>query len=145
MSDKKNLCSTRTHLILENSTPSLSDIPSPPLSTSPSALSTNAAFYKYVNGNSFGDLPGKFHVHSSKFKKYMLLVYNVDTNAILVKPLKSHDDANMTKAFQNIIKRLRKYNHKVTFFKLDNEVSQAVKDTLTDKSISFKLAPPHMH
>ena len=31
------------------------------------------------------------------------------------------------------------------FFKLDNEASQAVKDTLTNLSISFELAPPHMH
>ena len=48
-----------------------------------------------ATGQVYSDLTGHFPVQSSKGNKYLLIVYDYNSNAILAKPMKNRTDAKM--------------------------------------------------
>ena len=70
----------------------------------------------------------------------------IDSNAILVKPLKSRKDAELTRAYHVLVMRLKNAGIVPRRHVLDNKVSSAMKDVIRDKyKMEMELVPPGCH
>ena len=73
----------------------------------------------------FSDQTGAFPWRSRSGNKYIMVMVETDSNAILVKPLKSRNDAELTRAYKALMTRLRRSGIVPSKHILDNEVSEA--------------------
>ena len=55
----------------------------------------------------FSDQTGQFLTRSKRGNKYIMVMVEVDSNAILVKPLKSHKDAKLIRGYKSLLLRLQ--------------------------------------
>ena len=94
---------------------------------------------------SYGDITGSFPFTSSRGNKYLYIMYDYDSNAILVHPLKSRQAAEITNAWTILHNRLTQHGHSVTTFILDNEFSHDLRQALKKNKVSFQLVPPNVH
>ena len=60
-------------------------------------------------------------------KKYIMIMYYVDTNSILTRPLKSRTAADITAAYNALHDYLSQRGYKLTMHKLDNEYPNMLK------------------
>ena len=143
--ERKNLRSTGT---MHPSLP-----PSPPASPvdapaqEPSSVKT-AECYAVIQPftqRAYSDLTGKYPHTLSRGHKYILVVYDHDSNAILVDPLKSRQAAEITSSWTDIYQCLEQHGNAPQLFILDNEVSFEFKKALDKKQVAFQLVPPHTH
>ena len=81
-----------------------------------------------VRNTVLSDQTGQFPTRLKWGNKNNMAIVNIDSNAILVKPIKSHKGAELTQAYWTMILRLRRAGiiHKKHI--LDNEVSEALKN-----------------
>ena len=93
----------------------------------------------------YGDLTGAFPFKSSRGNKYLYIIYDSDSNAILVHPLPSRQAAVITKAWETLYQRLTKHGHTMTNFILDNEFSHDLKNAFTKYKVDYQFVPPQMH
>jgi hypothetical protein len=84
-------------------------------------------------------------VVSSKGNKYIMILYDYDSNAILAKPIKDHTAPELLKAFQVMEQELVARGLTPKLMKLDNEASKFLKDYLHQQDITFQLVPPYSH
>jgi hypothetical protein len=84
-------------------------------------------------------------VVSSKGKKYIMILYDYDSNAILAQPIKDRTAPELLKAFQVMEQELVARGLKPKLMKLDNEASKLLKDYLHQQYITFQLVPPYSH
>ena len=91
------------------------------------------------------DLPGRFPHKSSRGHEYLLVVYDYDSNAILVEPLPSRQAAVINKAWKKIHTKLRKGGNEPKLYIIDNEVSNELKQSMNKNEVKYQLAPPYMH
>ena len=96
-------------------------------------------------GQIHSDLTGRFPVTSVQGHKYILILYDHDSNAILAEPLKSRSDTHVLQAYDKLISLLKSRGLTPCLHRLDNEASNALKTRLQDHGITFQLAPPHIH
>ena len=68
-------------------------------------------------------MTGRFPYVSSKCNQYLLVVYDYDSNAILVEVLKSRSGTDINNAYMTIFLRLAKQECAPSTFTLDNEIS----------------------
>ena len=61
-------------------------------------------------GTIYTDLPGPFPVRSIRNMQYIFVCYVYEANAILVRPMKSRNDACMVAAYQDIYEYLESVN-----------------------------------
>jgi hypothetical protein len=54
----------------------------------------------------FSDQTGQFPTKSKSGNKYIMVMVEIDSNAILVEPMKSRKDAEMIRAYDKLVKRL---------------------------------------
>ena len=73
------------------------------------------------------------------------MVYDHDSNAILVDPLKNCTATEITSGWLAIHTRLKQHGNSPKMYILDNEVSFEFKAALTKKEVTFQLVPPHVH
>jgi hypothetical protein len=88
---------------------------------------------------------GRFPVVSSKGNKYIMIVYDYDSNAILAQPIKYRTAPELLKAFQVMEQELVARGLKPKLMKLDNEASKVLKTYLHQQDITFQLVPPYSH
>jgi hypothetical protein len=93
-------------------------------------------------GQIYTDQTGRFTVVSSKGKKYIMILYDYDSNAILAQPIKDRIAPELLKAFQFMEQELVARGLKPKLMKLDNEASKLLKDHLHQQDITFQLVPP---
>jgi hypothetical protein len=91
------------------------------------------------------DQIGRFPVVSSKGNKYIMIVYDYDSNVILAQPIKDRTAPELLKAFQIMEQELMATGLKPNLMKLDNEASTFLKDYLHQQEITFQLVPPYSH
>jgi hypothetical protein len=96
-------------------------------------------------GQIYTDQTGRFPVVSSKGKKYIMILYDYDSNAILAKPIKDRTAPELLKAFQIMEQVLVARGLKPKLMKLDNEASKLLKTYLHQQDITFQLVPPYSH
>jgi hypothetical protein len=96
-------------------------------------------------GQILPDQTGIFPVVSSKGNKYIMVLYDYDSNAILAKPIKDRTAPELLKAFQLMEQELVARGLKPKLMKLDNGASKLLKDYLYQQDITFQLVPPYSH
>ena len=96
-------------------------------------------------GKTFSDQTGKFPCHSSKGYKYIFVMYDYDSNAIIAEPIKNRSESELIRAFTKLHDYLMQHGSKPQFHTLDNECSQALIAAMERNQVKFQLAPPNMH
>ena len=98
-----------------------------------------------VSGQIHSDQTGKFVVASSAGNNYVLVVYDYDSNAILVEPMRSRTGPCILAAYQTVHARLVTAGLRPQLQRLDNECSSALKTFLRAEAVDFQLVPPRVH
>jgi hypothetical protein len=88
-------------------------------------------------GQTYTDQTGIFPVVSSKGNKYIMILYDYDSNAILVQPIKDRTAPELLKAFQVMEQELVAHGLKPKLMKLDNDASKLLKTYLHQQNITF--------
>jgi hypothetical protein len=96
-------------------------------------------------GQIYTDQTGRFPVISSKGNKYIMILYDYESNAILAQPIKDRTAPELLKAFQVMEQELVARGLKPKLMKLDNEASKLLKTYLHQQNIAFQLIPPYSH
>jgi hypothetical protein len=96
-------------------------------------------------GQIYTDQTGRFPVVSSKGNKYIMILYDYYSNAILEQPIKDRTAPDLLKAFQVMEHELVARGLKPKLTRLDNQASKLLKDYLHQQDITFQLVPPYSH
>jgi hypothetical protein len=96
-------------------------------------------------GQIYTDQTGRFPVVSSKGNKYIMILYDYDSNAILAQPIKDRTTPELLRAFQVMEQELVDGGLKPKLMKLDNEASKLLKMYPHQQNITFQLVPPYSH
>ena len=104
-----------------------------------------ATVFEPATGQIHSDQTGKFVVASSAGNNYVMVVYDYDSNSILVEPMRSRTGPCILAAFQVIHVRLVTAGLRPMLQRLDNECSAALKTFLRDEQIDYQLVPPGIH
>lgn len=91
------------------------------------------------------DQTGWFSKTSSRFNKYILVMHDADTNAILAEPIKDKLEGEHIRAIKKSHGYLRGRGFRTKLHILDNECSKGLKDYLQEQQIEFQLVPPNIH
>ena len=73
------------------------------------------------------------------------MVYDYDSNAILVEVLKTRQAAEIRNAWQTIQKTLSTPGASPEVYIMDNEASTDLKSAMTKHKLQYQLVPPDMH
>eukprot|EP00804_Cyclotella_cryptica_P021956 CCRYP_000903-RA/>CCRYP_000903-RA protein AED:0.16 eAED:0.16 QI:0/0/0/1/1/1/4/0/960 len=85
-------------------------------------------------------------VRSQAGNKYIMVMVEIDSSAILVEPIKNRTGAELTRAYSALMLRLRRAGIVPRKHVLDNEISAAMKDLIQDTyKMSLELVPPGCH
>eukprot|EP00804_Cyclotella_cryptica_P008931 CCRYP_012040-RA/>CCRYP_012040-RA protein AED:0.26 eAED:0.26 QI:0/0/0/1/1/1/2/0/686 len=99
-----------------------------------------------VRDTIFTNQTGRFPVRSQAGNKYIMVMVEIDSSAILVEPIKNRTDAELTRTYSALMLRLRRAGIVPRKHVLDNEISAAMKDLIQDTyKMSLKLIPPGCH
>ena len=71
----------------------------------------------------FSDQTGQFPARSQRGNKYIMVMVEIDSNAILVEPMKSRKDEEMIRAYNALLLRLKQAGIVPKKHVLDNKVS----------------------
>jgi hypothetical protein len=94
----------------------------------------------------FSDQTGQFPTRSQRGNKYIMVMVEIDSNAILVEPLTSRKDVELTRAYRTLMLRLKRAGIVPKKHILDNEVSEAMKAVIKDEyQMEMELVPPGCH
>ena len=75
-----------------------------------------------------------------------MVMVEINSNAILVKPIKSRKDPELTRAYRSLMTRLSRSGIVPVKHIFDNEVSEAMKNVICDKyKMQMELATPGCH
>jgi hypothetical protein len=96
-------------------------------------------------GQIYTDQTGRFPVVSSKGNKYIMILYDYDSNVILAQPIKDRTSHELLRAFQVMEQELVARGLKPKLMKLDNEASKLLKTYLHQQNITFQLVPQYSH
>eukprot|EP00804_Cyclotella_cryptica_P009385 CCRYP_018079-RA/>CCRYP_018079-RA protein AED:0.35 eAED:0.35 QI:0/0/0/1/1/1/2/0/420 len=99
-----------------------------------------------VRDTIFTDQTGQFPCGSQAGNKYIMVMVEIDSSAILVEPIKNRTDAELTRAYSTLMLRLRRAGIVPRKHVLDNKISAAMKDLIQDTyKMSLELVPPGCH
>ena len=98
-----------------------------------------------IKRKGFSNLTGAFPHKSSKEILYVMVIYDYDSNIILVEPIKNNQEATIHDDLLNIHKILKSRGSDTKFYIMDNGCSSDLKEAMKKYKIDFQLAPPHMH
>ena len=94
----------------------------------------------------FSDQTGQFPTTSQRGNKYIMVMVEIDSNAILVEPMKSKNDKEMIRAYDVLVGRLQRANIHPKKHVLDNEISNNMKQHIHQKyKFEIELVPPGNH
>jgi hypothetical protein len=83
----------------------------------------------------YTDLTGRFPTTSLSGNKYILILYDYDSNSLLSAPMKNIGDKDMVHAFKLLIQSLIIRGFKPILKCLDNEASLALRNYITKQGI----------
>jgi hypothetical protein len=98
-----------------------------------------------ATGQVYTDQTGRFPVDANDGHKYLMVLYDYDSNAILTSPLRDRRGPTIKAAYQKLHALLLKKGYRPKLQRLDNEASTLLKEFLTDNEIDFQLTPPGIH
>ena len=74
-----------------------------------------------------------------------MICYYYDSNSILAIAIPNRKELSLAQAEKYFVEELTKRGFKLEFQKLDNEISQPVKQYMTQNNITFQLVLHHIH
>ena len=99
-----------------------------------------------VHNTVFSDQNGQFPTISKLCNKYVMVMVDIYSNAILAKPLKNRTDAELTRAYRTMMLRLKRAGIVHQKHILDNEVYTAMKTIISNEyKMNLELVPPGCH
>ena len=101
--------------------------------------------YHPTEGKVFTDLTGRFPVQSAQGNKYLLVLYDYDSNSIHALPMKNRSEPEMIRVYDKIYTTLTRAGLRPRLQRMDNETSSALKTFLHDKEATYQLVPPDQH
>ena len=106
---------------------------------------TNWVFMKPVeiSGKVATDQSGRFPTTSRKGKKYLMVLHEYESNAILSEPMKNCSEAELVRSYTTLHEYLCLRGLKPTLHVLDNECPSGIKKFMTKADENFQLVPPH--
>ena len=140
----QGLRSTQTKIKIQpDSVPSTTPI----MTTDSPSVRTNWVFMQpiQITGKIFSDQTGRFPFTSSRGNKYVMIVYDFDSNAILAEPMKSRTKIELVRAYTHIHSYLTSRGLKPSLQRLDNEAPGLLKKFMHNNQVKFQLVPPHLH
>ena len=104
-----------------------------------------ATLVDHTNNKAYFDLAGPFPYVSKRGYKYIFVLYDYDSNAILTLPLKSGNSLEMKNAWITLHNKLIKNNITPKTYIMDKETNAELKQTILKYKINYQLTPPHIH
>ncbi len=98
-----------------------------------------------TTSTAYSDLTGRFPHQSSRGNQYLLVIYDYDSNAILVEPLKNRAAGTIRTAWEKLHNLLRQRGCAPNLYILDNEISTDFKSALSKYELDYQRVPPHTH
>jgi hypothetical protein len=115
----------------------------------PDMVQEDKCHYFYVaimeTGKIYTDLTGRFPTTFLSGNKYILVLYDYDSNSFLSAPIKNRGDKEMVRAFDLLIQSLCIRGLRPLLQCLDNEASLSLSNYITNQGIDCQLAPSHIH
>ena len=108
----------------------------------------NEYYFKTVEltGKIYSDQTGWFPTTSSKGTKYVMIIYDHDSNAIIARPLKSKSATEQLENIKEVHNYLNARGIHPKLHIMDNECADIVKNYLLhNKKIDLLLVLPHLH
>jgi hypothetical protein len=102
-----------------------------------SAIMETIQIYTYLTGTS--------PTTSISGNKYILILYDYESNIFLFATMKNRGDKEMVRSFDLLIQSLTIRGLIPSLQHLDNEASLYLINYLTKQGIDYQLAPPHIH
>jgi hypothetical protein len=108
---------------------------------------TNACYVDCITrtGQIYTDQTGRLPSPSSAGNHYLMVLYDYDSNAILIEPLKNRQGPTILAAYKNLHTRLVSHGARPRLQRLDNECSKALKKFMQAEGVDYQLVPPGMH
>jgi hypothetical protein len=93
----------------------------------------------------YSDQTGRLPHPSESGNNYLLVAYDYDSNAILLRPIKNRTADALTEAIKSVHNTLSKGGCQPKFHRMDNECPQQVKDYFHKRGVQYQLSPPDDH
>jgi len=93
----------------------------------------------------YTDQTGAFPARSRSGNRYIMIMCEMDSNAIMSEAMKDRTAGEIIKAYQKLIRRLHKAKIYPTKHILDNECSEEYKQAIADNGMTHKLVPKGQH
>jgi hypothetical protein len=99
-----------------------------------------------VQETTFSNQTGQFPIWSLCGNKYIMVMVEIDINAILIEPMKNRKDDKMIQAYNALLLWLKRAGIVPKKHVLDNEVSENMKNHICDTcKLDMELVPPGCH
>jgi hypothetical protein len=99
-----------------------------------------------VRKTMFSNQTGQFSTQSQQGNKYIMVMVEINSNAILVEPMKSRKDEEMIQAYNALLLQLKRAGIVPKKHILDNEVSENMKNCIRNMcKFDMELVPPGCH
>ena len=94
-----------------------------------------------VHETTCSDQTGKFPTRSKQGNKYIMIMVEIDSSAILVEPMKSRKDAKMIQAYNTLLQQLQRAGISPKEHAMYNKVSETMKNHIRN-NCELELVPP---
>ena len=98
-----------------------------------------------IKRKGFTDLTGAFPHKSIIGNLYAMVMYDYNSNIILVEPIKNRQTETIRNALLNTHKVTNEIVSDPKVYIMDNKCSSDLREAMTNYEIDFQLAPPHMN
>ena len=143
---QKNLRSTKkTKKQTSKETPSNTEDNFPPHAEKTNQCYVAVQDLDSTTGKVYTDQTGKFPCTSSSGNNYIMMLCDVDSNAMLMEPLRNRKGPTLVEAHKKLHARLTKAGLRPRHIMLDNECSNALKQFLNAEDVAYQLTPAGMH
>ena len=94
----------------------------------------------------FSDQTGQFPTHSKRSNKYIMVLVEIDSNPILIEPMKSRKNAEMIRAYDVLVQRLLAANIHPQKHVLNNKILDNMKLPIKETyKFQLEMVPPGSH
>ncbi len=93
----------------------------------------------------YTEQPGRFPKKSSCGNQYIMVLTKIDSDAILIEPMKNRTAGELMRAYQVLIDQLNSTGNFPKLHILDNKCSAEMKASIMLNKMKFQLVPPHDH
>ncbi|OEU20461.1 hypothetical protein FRACYDRAFT_181335 [Fragilariopsis cylindrus CCMP1102] len=91
------------------------------------------------------DLPGRYPVTSARGHKYIMVMYDYDTNYINAVPIKSRKSSELVAAFKFCYDELKERGFTARVLRLDNEISTELIAAIREQNLEYQIVSPGDH